>query len=131
MKKDADNYGLKQTVMPMVALFGSMGTLVCCALPALLVTLGAGATLAGIVSQAPWLVALSKYKVWTFGISGLMLIIAGWLMFRARNMPCPTDEQQAKLCARLRRFSWVVYSVSVILWLIGFFFAFVAVHIFY
>lgn len=124
-------YSYKDTLAPTLSLFTSVGTLMCCALPALLVTIGAGATLAGIVSSAPWLVALSKYKAWTFGVSGVMILIAGLLRWQSRNAPCPADPEQAKACARLRKISGWVYWASVVIWAIGFFFAFLAVHIFY
>ncbi len=119
----------KPWLMPTLSLFTSAGTLLCCALPALLVTLGAGATLAGLVSAAPWLVALSKYKTWTFGVSAGMIFVAGVVRYRARNAPCPIDPDQAKACDRLRRISSIIYWVSVSLWLIGFFFAFIAVYL--
>ena len=131
MTADEEGYGLKQTLAPTLSLFTSMGTLICCALPALFVSLGAGAALAGLVSTAPWLVALSKYKVWTFGLSGVMIVIAGILIWRSRNMPCPVDPVKARACTRLRTFSLWVYWSSVVVWLVGFFFAFLAVHIFY
>ncbi len=115
----------------MVSLFTSAGTLLCCALPALLVTLGAGATLAGLVSAAPWLVILSKYKLWTFGIAGFLLLVAGYMQWRARNAPCPADPLQAKACSGMRRLSLFIYGASVLVYATGFFFAFVAVHIFY
>ncbi len=131
MKKSNGHYSVKQTFLPTLSLFTSVGTLVCCALPALFVTLGAGAALAGIVSAAPWLVALSKYKAWTFGISGVMIMLAGIMRYRARNAPCPIDPDQAKACTRLRTISGWIYWGSVVIWAIGFFFAFIAVHIFY
>ena len=131
MTKDKSSYSIKHTLLPTLSLFTSLSTLVCCALPALLVTLGAGAALAGLVSTAPWLVALSKYKVWTFGVSGLLIILAGLLRWQARNLPCPVDQTQNKACARLRRFSQWVYWLSVMIWCVGFFFAFIAVRIFY
>jgi len=126
-----ENFGLKDTVLPTLSLFTSVGTLLCCALPALFVTLGAGAALAGLVSSAPWLVALSKYKVWTFSISGLMILFAGFMRWKSRNAPCPIDPVQARACMRLRRISAWVYWLSVAVWCVGFFFAFLAVHIFY
>lgn len=122
---------LKQVFLPTLSLFTSAGTLVCCALPALLVTIGAGATLAGLVSVAPWLVALTRYKAWTFGVSGLMLAIAGVMQWRARYAPCPIDPVQAQACTRLRKISAWVYGFSVAIYAVGFFFAFVAVRIFY
>lgn len=131
MNKPDKAYSVKHTLMPTLSLFTSLGTLVCCALPALLVTLGAGAALAGLVSAAPWLVALSKYKAWTFGVSGGMIVLAGIMRWHARNAPCPIDPKQAKACTRLRRVSAWFYWGSVLVWCVGFFFAFIAVRIFY
>lgn len=125
------NMQLKEAWLPTLSLFTSAGTLICCALPALLVTIGAGATLAGIVSSAPWLVALSRHKEILFAVAGVLLLVAGILRFRARNAPCPIDPVQAKACGRLRAISGVIYWLSVAVYAVGFFFAFVAVHIFY
>lgn len=116
---------------PVLSLFASVSTLLCCALPALLVTLGAGATLASVVSSAPWLVALSKYKLYMFGGAGLLLVIAGLLWWHSRNLPCPADKALAATCARLRRWHTWIYWISVVIYLIGFFFAFVAAELFY
>ncbi len=119
----------KENLLTTLSLFTSVSTLLCCALPALLVTLGAGAVLAGIVSSAPWLVALSKYKIVTFAIAGILLLVAGFMQWRARNAPCPIDAAQAKACLKLRRINKFIYWLSVLIWCIGFFFAFVAVHL--
>ncbi len=125
------NSQANQTWLSTLTLFTSAGTLVCCALPALFVTLGAGAALAGLVSTAPWLIALSKYKVWTFGISGMMILFAGLMRWKARNAPCPIDAKQAEACGRLRKISGIIYWISVAIWAVGFFFAFIAVEIFF
>ena len=45
------------------SLFASSSTLICCALPALLVALGAGAALSSLVSAVPQLVVLSEHKL--------------------------------------------------------------------
>jgi hypothetical protein len=116
---------------PGLSLFTSLGTLVCCALPALLVTLGAGAALAGLVSAAPWLVELSRYKEVTFAVAGCMLVLAGIMQWRSRNAPCPVDPIQAQACRRLRRASGFIYWGAVVIYAIGFFFAFVAADLFY
>ncbi len=131
MTEQTENYRTKNTLLPSLSLFTSVGTLVCCALPALFVTLGAGATLASLVSVAPWLVALSKYKVWTFGVSGLVIVLAGIMQWRSRNAPCPIDPQQARACKRLRKINQWVYGLSAVIWCVGAGFAFIAVHIFY
>lgn len=121
----------KKLVLPTLSLFASVSTLLCCALPALLVTIGAGAALASIVSVSPWLVTLSKYKVYTFAFSALMLIGAGFARYKSKDNFCPSDPRQARACARLRKISSIIYFGSVAIFLVGFFFAFIAVHIFY
>lgn len=126
MHTDDKTYGVRDTLMPTLSLFTSVSTLLCCALPALLVTLGAGAALAGLVSAAPWLVALSKYKVWTFGVSGVMILLAGVMRWQARSAACPIDPAQARACTRLRRLSSWMYWGSAAVWSTGFFFAFIA-----
>ena len=55
------------------SLFTSVGTLLCCALPSLLVLLGLGATVASFLSAAPWLVALSHHKRVVFAVSGALI----------------------------------------------------------
>src|SRR5438309_9731902 len=57
-------------VLSYLSLFTSMGTLLCCALPSLLVLFGLGATVASVLSEAPWLVSLSHHKVWVFIVAG-------------------------------------------------------------
>ena len=109
----------------LVSVFTSSGTLICCALPALLVSLGAGATLAGLVSTFPQLIWLSEHKLAVFSLAGLMLAGAGFLQWRARFLPCPADPKLAAACTRTRRVSQWIYGVSVAIYLIGVLFAFV------
>lgn len=121
----------RQTIASSLSLFTSIGTLLCCALPALLVTLGMGAALAGVVSTVPWITAVSEYKALVFAGAGIMLALSAFLQWRARYAPCPMDPLKAKACMRLRKVSWIILSVSILIYLIGVFFAFIAVHIFY
>jgi mercuric ion transport protein len=104
-------------------LFTTLGTLICCAIPILLVTLGMGAAVASMVSAAPWLVGLSMYKGWVFVVSGLMIALSVWAIYRPGRV-CPADPELAAACARAdkwnRRFTW--FSAG--LWAIGFFAAF-------
>lgn len=107
-----------------VALFASSGTLICCALPALLVALGAGAALSTLVSVLPGLVWLSEYKGLVFGLAGAMLALSGALQWRNRFAPCPTDPALRHACLRTRKTSARVYGLSVALYLVGGWFAF-------
>lgn len=113
-------------ILHTVTLFGSFSTLFCCALPALFVSLGAGATLIGLVSAVPQLIWLSEHKVGLFIFAGAMLVISGTSRYLTRNAPCPADPVQANACQRLRRLSLGVFYVSLSLYLTGFYFAFVA-----
>jgi hypothetical protein len=107
------------------SIFTSSGTLVCCALPALLVTLGAGAALSGLISAVPQLVWLSAHKTVVFGAAGMMIAAAGFLQWRARSVPCPADPVLASACVRARRLSASIYAGSVGIFCIGVLFAFV------
>jgi hypothetical protein len=109
----------------LVALFASSGTLVCCALPALLVALGAGAALSSLVSAVPQLVWISEHKLGVFSFAAVMLTFAGALQWRNRNAPCPTDPALRDACMRTRKASLRVYFASLALFLIGGWFAFI------
>lgn len=108
-----------------LSLFASSSTLICCALPALLVALGAGAALSGLVGAFPQIVWLSEHKVGLFIFAGLMLAASGGLQWVNRNAPCPIDPALRAACLRTRKVSRRVYWVSVAIYLVGGFFAFV------
>ena len=107
-----------------LSLFTSTGTLICCALPALLVALGAGAALSTLISAVPGLVWISEYKEAVFVFAGIMLTVSGWLQWRSRFAPCPVDAAQRNACLRTRRSSALVYGASVVVFMVGGFFAF-------
>ncbi len=109
----------------LLSLFASSSTLICCALPALLVALGAGAALSGLVGAFPQIVWLSEHKVGLFIFAGLMLAASGALQWVNRNAPCPVDPALRDACLRTRKVSLRVYWVSVGIYLVGGFFAFV------
>ena len=107
------------------SLFATSGTLVCCALPALLVALGAGAALSSLVAVFPQVVWLSEHKLGLFVFAGLMLGASGVLQWRNRTAPCPTDPALRQGCLRTRKLAARVYGVSVVFYLVGGWFAFV------
>jgi hypothetical protein len=109
-----------------LSLFTSGSTLICCALPALLVSIGAGAAMAGLVTTFPQIVWLSEHKVALFSIAGVMLIASGVMQWRAQSLPCPADPALAAACTRTRKVSLVIYWISAGIYVVGFFFAFLA-----
>jgi hypothetical protein len=108
----------------LLALVTSSGTLVCCTLPALLVSIGAGAALSSLVSTVPQLVFLSEHKGWVFAVAAAMLALAGAVQWRNRTAPCPVDPALRASCLRTRRWSLQVYGLSVVLFAVGVLFAY-------
>lgn len=108
-----------------VSLFASSGTLVCCALPAMLVAVGAGAALSSLVSVFPQVVWLSEHKEGLFAFAGLALGASGSLLWRNRTAPCPTDPVLRHACVRTRKTSVRLYLFSALVYLVGGWFAFV------
>lgn len=109
-----------------LALFASFSTLFCCALPALFVSIGAGAALIGLVSAVPQLIWLSAHKVGLFIFAGCMISFSGTMRYINRNAPCPADPARAKACKRLRRISFSIFCGSLVIYCIGVYFAFIA-----
>jgi len=109
-----------------LSVLASFSTLTCCALPALFVSLGAGAALASLVSTLPFLVTLSEHKAEVFTMAILMLGLAAGLQWRARFAPCPTDPAAARWCMASRRIAWSVIALSAASTSIGAWFAFAA-----
>jgi len=109
----------------LASLLASSSTLVCCAIPALLVALGAGAALSSFVSIFPQVVWLSEHKEALFGFAGLMMIGSGVLQWRNRSAHCPIDPVLRDACLKTRQTASNVYVASVVLYLIGGWFAFV------
>lgn len=130
MKKNNDSIWF-QTFIPSLTLFTSFGTLVCCALPALMVALGMGTTLAGFISMFPSITLISNYKESIFIISGILIILGFFFQIRSRNISCPTDQFKADLCNKLRKISWIMLIFSLVIYVVGFFFAFLAISVFY
>ena len=116
---------LKQTGLSWLTLGASAGTLICCALPIILVTLGMGATVAAFTSSFPLLVTIAQHKAWAFAGSGTMLLLSGWLMYRPGRV-CPADPELGRLCDQTQVWNRRIYWTSVTLWVIGFFAAYLA-----
>jgi mercuric ion transport protein len=109
------------------SLFSSFSTLLCCALPSVLVLLGMGTTVASLLSAAPWLVSVSRHKAWTFSISGTLIALSFVVTYciapRLRNgAACIADDPNT--CAEVSRVSRVLLWGSALIWSGGFFVAY-------
>lgn len=109
----------------LVTLFASSSTLVCCAIPALLVSLGAGAALASLIAVFPQIVWISENKEIIFSISTFLMVFGGIVQWRNRYAPCPIDPKLRQACLRTRKVSLGIYLISLILLIIGGWFAFI------
>jgi hypothetical protein len=119
----------KNRLVDFLTLFTSAGTLICCALPALLVTIGAGSVMAGLVSNVPQLIWFSKHKVEIFIFAGIMLMLSGSIRLYSKNLSCPIDENLEKACSNTRKLSNRIFVFSILIYLTGGFFAFLAPRI--
>lgn len=106
-------------------LLASSATLLCCVLPAVLVSVGAGATMVSLFTAVPQLVWLSESKELVFLLAALLLVVGGIAIVRARSLPCPIDPSAARACTRLRRISTGIYVSALAAFGIGATFAYV------
>jgi uncharacterized membrane protein len=114
---------LRDGVVAIFTLFASAGTLLCCALPIVLVTLGLGTVVIVITGAFPWLFWFGGHKGWLFTISASLLVTTTRVLFR-RGRDCPLEPAQTRVCERLDRWNRRTYWVAVVLWVIGFFSAY-------
>ena len=105
-----------------LTLFVSSGTLLCCALPILLVSLGLGSVVASLNYNLPGLMFLAEHKLWTLSLSALLLLFLAWMVWRP-NQACPTDPELAAACLKAKHWNRRVLTLSVMIWVIGCFFS--------
>ena len=111
------NKNINSNKIGLFALLTSSSTLICCALPSLFVAVGAGATLASVVNFFPQLIIISKYKIYISVFTLIILTIAGWIIYKARYMPCPIDKDLRNACLKTRKQSRVLYLFSVLIFI--------------
>ena len=109
------------------SLFSSFSTLLCCALPSVLVLLGMGTAVASLLSAAPWLVSLSRHKVWTFSIAGALIACSFVVTYvvapRLREGErCDADDPTT--CGEVSRLSRMLLWGSALIYSGGFFVAY-------
>jgi hypothetical protein len=126
MKKNSELKTLSNIKnLSVLTLLTSSGTILCCALPVLLVTIGAGGALSSLISTFPKIVWVSKYKEYIFTVAFILIILSGYFQWHSRKLPCPANKLLAAQCLRARKLSLVIYFVSVVILTIGFIFAFI------
>ncbi len=120
---------IRSGALSFLSLFTSLGTLLCCALPSLLVLFGLGATVASVLSEVPWLVTLSHHKNWVFIVAGLLIssnfvyVYAVAPKLQMRASACDPNDPTA--CQTASRFSRLALWGSAVLYMLGGFAAYI------
>ncbi len=115
-------YLQEKTYLKWLTLFVAGGTLLCCALPIVLVSLGFGVAVASLNYHIPGLVFLAEHTLWTLSLSASLLIFLAWVIWRP-NQTCPVDLELAAHCQKTKRWNQGAFWLSVTIWVIGFFFS--------
>tara|TARA_X000000368_G_scaffold34954_1_gene25594 strand:+ start:3403 stop:3774 length:372 start_codon:yes stop_codon:yes gene_type:complete len=115
---------VESTRIAIISLFASSSTLICCALPALFVFIGAGASFASLVNIFPQLIIISQYKIQISIGTLIILLIAGILIKKSDSLPCPIDPKLRNICLKTRKKSKAMYYISVIIFLSASFFTY-------
>ena len=99
----------KQFITPSLSLFTSLSTLICCALPTLLVAIGMGASMVSLISLFPWLIILNTRSK-SFFIAGLLLLISFYLFWR-RKCAVPNRSNSSKNVCKIKihKFNYSYY----------------------
>lgn len=109
---------MKDKLVGFLSLFGSAGTLLCCALPAGLAVLAGGAAISAYVSIFPWVIPLSRYKEWMFVVAGVLIALNGALTFRPQGkLACAITG--GKGCEVAGRFTKATFWAAACIYLVG------------
>lgn len=108
----------KQNLSSFFQLFTSLATLICCALPVLLVALGLGAVVASTISAVPFLITLSKNKDWVFLIAFLVMGINYYMLYGRKRRACKVkikSEGTETACDVASRWNKVLFWVTIVI----------------
>jgi len=127
MNTAATTTGKRSALLSYFSLFTSLSTLLCCALPSLLVLFGLGTSVASALSFMPWLVTLSRHKQWTFSVSGVLIALSFVNMYYVapRLRPAECNPDHPSTCEDTSRVSKVLLWVSAVVYVVGVFVAYV------
>lgn len=108
---------MKERIVSFLSLFGSTGTLLCCAIPAALATLAGGAAIGAYLASFPFVGPLSRHKEWIFLVAGALIAVNGILTFKPQGrLACSiTGGKGCEVAGRFTRFMfWVAVAIYVV-----------------
>lgn len=117
---------IKESLLPFFGLFTSISTILCCALPIILVTLGMGAVFASLTASFPFITWLAEKSIYLFAIATILLLIGGYFIF-IKPGSCPADKKLAEMCNKTKKFNKIIWWLSVIILTISFFFKYILI----
>ena len=120
---------LKDKILSVLSLFTSTGTLICCALPALLVSLGMAAVVVSAVSLFPWLIPLTRHKAWLFFGAGVLIALNFYLVYRPKKQLACDIEAGPSHCEVADNWNRSVLWLAVGIYAVGAFMAYLALPI--
>jgi hypothetical protein len=118
-------------IITFFSLFGSLGTLFCCALPVTLVSLGMGATFASMTSIIPGLLWVTAHKNTLFLVTGMLLILTYFLTKHTEKKACPISPEKEEVCKESKGLSNKLFWISVVTYIVGLLFSYVIPKVFY
>ncbi len=118
----------KNYLLSFFGLFASISTILCCALPIILVTLGMGAAFASLTSSFPALIWLAERSGYIFILAIIFLVIAGYFIF-LRPQSCPADQNLAKICLKTKKINNIIWLISVTILAISLFFKYGLIYL--
>lgn len=116
-----------------LGLFTSISSIFCCALPAIFVAIGFGATFVSLINLIPQLIWFSENKNIVFIFGGVMLLINWPLVMQTRVTSCEIDMKEAgdsskglnSICEESKKRSKTIYFLSLVFYATGLLFAFI------
>ena len=116
---------MTHSIKAFLALFTSVGTLFCCALPATFVLLGAGATFAGLTQSLPGLLWFGENKELMFILGGIGNGIGLYSLKHSNPVACEMVDGQPSDCETTRHWSRPILYIATGLYVIGLSFAYI------
>lgn len=119
---------MREKAVSVLALFGSTGTLLCCALPAAVAAVAGGAAVGTMLSALPWLIPLSRNKGWILVVAGVLIAFNAVLVLRPHGkVACSITG--GKGCEVAGNFGKAMLWISIGIFGVGTFFSYALVPI--
>jgi hypothetical protein len=124
---------MKRALLDFLGLFSSISSIFCCALPAIFVAIGFGATFVSLINLFPQLIWFSENKNVVFMFGGAMLLINWPLVMKTSTTSCTVNmagsgdyaKSSNNICEESKKRSKIIYFISLIFYAIGLSFAFI------